>query len=169
MTRRGWRPGRAALSHAVLGSALWLGLLGTAPAGATTAPPLTLAQQVGKAEVIVRARVGAAVNVKDGEITYLAYPLTLLETIAGDAASLPQNEGQPALFFLQGVNDLPEVRAGQEVIALLYARKLDSPVVGFNQGWYVITNGQVTAGDKASPITTPDQLRQAIRAAREAK
>ncbi len=169
MRRRGGMLGRAVPGQIMRGSALWLGLLGAAPAGATTAPPLTLAQQAQKAEVIVRARIGAAVNVRDGEITYLAYPLTLLETIAGDAAKLPQNEGQPALFFLQGVSDLPEVRAGQEVIALLYARKLDSPVVGFNQGLYVIANGQVTAGDTARPITTPDQLREAIRAAREAK
>lgn len=153
----------------LLSAALWTGLLSASPAGATTAPPLTLTQQARKADVIVRATLGAAQSVKEGDVTYLAYPLTIAETIAGDAASLPQNEGKPALFFLQGLSDLPEVRAGQEVIALLYARKLDSPVVGFNQGLYIITGGALTAGDAAKPITTPDGLRDAIRAARETK
>ena len=142
-----------------------LAALLAATAGATTAPPLTLAQQVAKAEVIVRGTLGAAVSVKEGEVTYLAYPLTVAETISGDAARLPQNDGKPALFFLQGLADLPELKSGQEVFALLYTRRQDSPLVGFNQGLYPVTDGKVSAGDAKAPITDPAKLRDAIRAA----
>lgn len=115
-----------------------------AGAGATAVTPLTLAQQAQKAEVIVRATLGTPTTDKEGDVTYTVYPLTVTETIAGDAASLPQHMGQPALFFLQGVQDLPALSGGQEVFALLYARKADSPLVGFNQGLYPVTNGAVS-------------------------
>jgi hypothetical protein len=146
-----------------------LAALLVAAAGATTAPPLTLAQQVKKAEVIVRGTLGPAVTVREGEVTYLAYPLTVAETITGDAARLPQQGGKPALFFLQGLADLPELKSGQEVFALLYTRRQDSPLVGFNQGLYPVTDGKVSAGDVKAPITDPAKLRDAIRAALEAK
>lgn len=147
----------------------WLVALLISAAGATTAPPLTLAQQVKKADVIVRGTLGPAVSVREGEVTYLAYPLTVAETITGDAARLPQNDGKPALFFLQGLADLPNLKSGQEVFALLYVRKQDSPLVGFNQGLYPVTEGKVAAGDAKTPITDPAKLRDAIRAALEAK
>jgi hypothetical protein len=120
--------------------------LGTLPlsAGATTAPPLTLTQQAKKADVIVRATLGPATSVKEGEVTWTVYPLTVTETVAGDAASLPQQDGKPALYLLSGTEGLPELRAGQEAFLLLYSRKLDSPVVGFTQGFYPIENGRVT-------------------------
>ncbi|ACO45379.1 hypothetical protein DEDE109153_16545 [Deinococcus deserti] len=150
---------RFTLPYLCLASLLLTGGL----AAATTAPTLTLAQQAKKAEVIVRATLGAPVTVNDGEVTYIAYPLNITETVLGDAARLPQHEGRPALMFLQGLQDLPALKTGQEVIALLYARRLDSPLVGFNQGLYAVTDGKVNAGD----ITDPVKLRDAIRAARE--
>lgn len=139
-------------------------------ARATTAPPLTLEQQARKADVIVRATLGAATTVTEGEVSYQVYPLTITETLVGDAASIPQSGGKPALFFLQGLADLPALAAGQEVVALLYARRLDSPLVGFNQGLYPVTNGAVKAKTAAgADITDPAKLRDAIRAAREAR
>lgn len=118
--------------------------LGGNAAHATTAPVLTLEAQAKKAEVIIRAVLGTPATVQDGAVTYLAYPIAeLKETVAGNPASLPQHEGKPALFFLQGAQDLPTLQAGQEVFALLYARKLDSPLVGFNQGLYPVVNGSV--------------------------
>ena len=171
--------------------------LWSAVAGATAVTPLTLAQQAQKAEVIVRATLGTPTTAKEGDVTYTVYPLTVTETVAGDAASLPQHLGQPALFFLQGVQDLPALGGGQEVFALLYSRRADSPLVGFNQGLYPVTNGAVsvspagsaattsTSSPTTSPtststasgsaatapaagtITDPTALRDAIRAARE--
>ncbi|GGL07191.1 hypothetical protein [Deinococcus radiotolerans] len=152
---------RAALAAALLSVSLG----GLCPAGATTAPTLTLAQQAQRAEVIVRATLGTPAEVKDGEVTYLAYPLTVTETIAGDPTRLPQQEGTPALFVLKGVDGLPELRAGLEVVALLYAARLDSPVVGFNQGLYAVTGGKVSAGT----ITDPAKLREALLSARGGK
>ncbi|GGM40035.1 hypothetical protein GCM10008956_15590 [Deinococcus arenae] len=140
-------------------------LTALSPALATTAPTLTLAQQAQRAEVIVRATLGTPAEVKDGEVTYLAYPLTVTETIVGDATRLPQQGGKPALFVLKGVDGLPDLRAGLEVVALLYAARLDSPVVGFNQGLYAVTGGKVTAGD----ITDPVKLREALLSARGGK
>ena len=158
MSRRWWAPLLAA------------GALGLSwPAQATTAPPLTLTQQAQKAEVIVRATLGALKTVKDGDVTYQVYPLDVAEVIAGDPAKLPQYEGKPALFVLQGTQDLPALTPKQEVIALLYARRLDSPLVGFSQGWYPVQDGKVTAGDAESPITDPAALRDAIRKARGAQ
>ncbi|WP_278914133.1 hypothetical protein [Deinococcus wulumuqiensis] len=141
----------------------------TLPAQATTAPPLTLAQQASRAEVIVRVTLGSPKTVKDGDVTYQVYPLDVAEVIAGDPATLPQYEGKPALFVLQGTQDLPAFAAGQEGVALLYARRLDSPLVGFSQGWYPVVGGKVTAGDREKPITDPAALRDAIRAARGAQ
>lgn len=125
-----------------------LTLLGALLAGAglaTTAPDLTLQQQARKADVIVRAVLGAATTVKDGDVTYTVIPLTeIKDAVAGDVARLPVHEGKPALFFLRGVDDLPTLGSGQEVFALLYAARADSPLVGFNQGLYPVVNGQVT-------------------------
>ncbi|WP_288405653.1 hypothetical protein [uncultured Deinococcus sp.] len=181
------------MRRALLAGAAALSLWG-AGAGATAVTPLTLAQQAQKAEVIVRATLGTPTTAKEGDVTYTVYPLSVTETIAGDAASLPQHMGKPALFFLQGVQDLPALSGGQEVFALLYARKADSPLVGFNQGLYPVVNGAVsvspagsaatgagsatgievaapsgaaTAPATGTTITTPTALRDAIRAARE--
>jgi len=130
-----------------------LALSGAPFAGATTAPPLTLTQQAKKADVIVRASLGTAVSVQEGGVTWTVYPLTVTETIAGDPASLPQRDGKPALYLLTGVEGLPELRAGQEAFLLLYNRRLDSPVVGFTQGFYPIENGRVTRPGAATPAT----------------
>ncbi|PTA67496.1 hypothetical protein C8263_13005 [Deinococcus arcticus] len=131
-------------------------------AAATTAPTLTLEQQAKKAEVIVRAKLGPAAEVRVGELIYSVYPLTVTETIAGDPARLPQHEGAPALFVLKDLADLPPLSAGQEVVALLYTARLDSPFVGFNQGLYAVSGGSVKAGT----ITDPVKLREAILSAR---
>ncbi|GAA0515712.1 hypothetical protein [Deinococcus depolymerans] len=178
-----------------LQATLLAGLLGlTGAARATTAPPLTLAQQARKAEVIVRATLGTPAEVRDGDVTYVAYPLTVTETIAGDPASLPRQGGAPALLFLKGVADLPDLRSGQDVIALLYAGRFDSPLVGFNQGFYPVVNGSLVPGVSVTPavtavtpatpavppaatptppatetITDPAKLRAAILAAREVR
>ncbi|ABF45940.1 hypothetical protein Dgeo_1645 [Deinococcus geothermalis DSM 11300] len=119
--------------------------LGAAPRGAqaTTAPPLTLTQQAKKADVIIRATLGTPSTVKDGEVTWLVYPLTVTETVAGDPASLPQLDGKPALYLLSGVEGLPDLRAGQDAFLLLYSKRLDSPIVGFAQGLYPVENGKV--------------------------
>ncbi|GGS34627.1 hypothetical protein [Deinococcus knuensis] len=179
-------------ARALLGLLLVPALLLPPGAQATTAPTLTLAQQAKKAEVIVRATLGQPADVQEGGVTYAAYPLTVTETLAGDPAGLPQREGVPTLYFLKGVADLPALRAGQDVIALLYTARLDSPLVGFNQGWYPVVNGAIVNGvpvsGEAAPavtppppvtgspavtpeaaITDPAKLRAAILAAREAR
>lgn len=137
---------RAAALAGALRGALLVGLLGLGAAQATAAPTLSLEQQARKAEVIVRATLGPPAEVRDGDVTYVAYPLTVTETIAGDPASLPRQGGAPALLFLKGLADLPDLRTGQDVIALLYSARLDSPLVGFNQGLYPVVNGSLVPG-----------------------
>lgn len=142
------RPALTLLAALALGAAPF-------PAGATTAPTLTLVQQAKKADVIVRATLGTAASVQEAGVTWTVYPLTVTETIAGDPATLPQREGKPALYLLAGVEGLPELRAGQEAFWLLYSRRLDSPVVGFTQGFYPIENGRVTRPGAATAANTP--------------
>lgn len=122
-----------------------------------------LDNQAKKAEVIVRATIDSTTVTKDNDVNYLTYSLTVVESIFGDANSLPQNEGKPAIFILQGLQDAPRLSKGQEAIFLLYKAKLDSPFVGFNQGFYPINGGKVSAGK----ISKPNDLRDAIRKARE--
>ena len=139
---------------------------------ATSAPPLTLEQQARKAEVIVQATIGAPISVTENAQSYAVYPLKVSATLAGDAASLPQASGGPALYLLAGVEGQPTFSPGQEALLLLYKGRMDSPIVGFNQGVYLISNGQVSApaGSKVLEKTqTPAELKAAIVAARVAK
>ncbi|MFC4455758.1 hypothetical protein [Deinococcus sonorensis] len=129
---------------------------------ATTAPTLTLAQQAQRAQVIVRATLGTPLQVTEEGVGYTVVPLKVTETLAGDAAQLPQNQGGPALYFLSGAEGLPTFQAGQDAMLLLYTGRLDSPLVGYNQGVYVQVNGQLTSGT----LKTMDALRSAIVAAR---
>ena len=133
-------------------------------AGATSVRPLTLAQQAKQADVIVRATVGTAETVTEDGLTWVVYPLTVAETLAGNAADLPSRAGRPALYVLSGVDDAPTFKAGDEAMLLLYKARLDSPLVGFNAGAYPIENGRVTRGDTADLAAFKAALLQAREA-----
>ena len=125
------------------------GLLAGGAVRATTFTPLTLVQQARKADVIVQATIGIPTTVTEGTQVYAVYPLKVSETLAGDAATLPQTVGSqgggsPALFILSGVEGAPVFQSGQEAVLLLYKGRLDSPLVGFTQGAYLVANGQVS-------------------------
>ena len=113
---------------------------------ATTASPLTLEQQARKADVIVQATIGTPTTVTEGGQAYSVYPLKVSETLAGDAAQLPGGQGGcgPALYVLSGMELAPVFQSGQEAVLLLYRGRLDSPLVGFNQGAFLISNGLVS-------------------------
>ncbi|WP_104991144.1 hypothetical protein [Deinococcus sp. NW-56] len=130
--------------------------LGAAPlmVQATTAPTLTLTQQARKAAIIVRATLGTSTRVTEGDVTWVVYPLTVAEAVVGDPATLPQREGKPALYVLAGLEGVPELRAGQEGFFLLYGGRMDSPLVGFSQGFYPIVNGKVTRPGATASDTT---------------
>jgi len=138
------RPLRLALVSLLLGGA----------GQATIFQTLTLAQQAKKADVIVQATIGTPTTATEGGQTYAVYPLKVSETLAGDAATLPQTVGSqggngPALYVLSGVDSAPTFQAGQEAVLLLYKGRLDSPLVGYNQGAYLISGGLV------SPLVSP--------------
>jgi hypothetical protein len=111
---------------------------------ATTFSTLTLVQQAKKAEVIVQAVIGTPSTVTEGGQSYAVYPLKVSETLAGDASQLPQVGGGPALYVLSGMDQAPVFQAGQDAVLLLYKGRLDSPLVGFNQGAYLVSSGQVS-------------------------
>ena len=116
---------------------------------ATTASSLTLEQQARKADVIVQATIGTPTTVTEGGQAYSVYPLKVSATLAGDAAQLPQlpggqGGGGPALYVLSGMELAPVFESGQEAVLLLYKGRLDSPLVGFNQGAFLISNGLVS-------------------------
>lgn len=120
--------------------------LGHSVALATVAPPLSLADQARKAQIIVQARVtNVSSQERDGQ-RWTVYRLTVSETLFGNVGALPTFENTPALWVLEGVEDAPVLRANDEAVMLLYGGLQDSPVVGFNQGLYRIQNGRVEGG-----------------------
>lgn len=142
------------MKRARLALGLTAALLTLNPVQASTFTPLTLTQQAKKAQVIVRATVGAPTTTQTGSgptaVSWINYPLTITETIAGDVASLPVREGKPTLMFLAGLQDVPALNAGQDVFLLLYTGTQDSPLVGFNQGAYPVVSGRVTRWNEAA-------------------
>ena len=119
------------------------------PVQATTFAALSLTQQAKKADVIVQATIGAPTTVTEAGRTYNVYPLKVSETLAGDAAMLPQigdtqGGGSPALYVLSGMERGPSFQSGQEAVLLLYKGRFDSPLVGFNQGAYLVSGGLVS-------------------------
>ncbi len=131
-----------------VGALLLLATL-TAPVRATTFAALSLEQQAKKADVIVQATIGAPTTVTEAGRTYNVYPLKVSETLAGDAAMLPQiggtqGGGSPALYVLSGMERGPSFQSGQEAVLLLYKGRFDSPLVGFNQGAYLVSGGLVS-------------------------
>ena len=138
-----FRPGRVSVSALLLLATL------TAPVQATTFAALPLEQQAKKADVIVQATIGAPTTVTEAGRTYNVYPLKVSETLAGDAAMLPQiggtqGGGSPALYVLSGMERGPSFQSGQEAVLLLYKGRFDSPLVGFNQGAYLVSGGLVS-------------------------
>ncbi|UQN05933.1 hypothetical protein [Deinococcus sp. QL22] len=133
-------------------------LLSLNPVQASTFTALTLTQQAKKAQVIVRVTVGAPTTTQTGSgptaVSWVNYPLTVTETIAGDVASLPVREGKPTLMFLAGLQNVPTLNSGQDVFLLLYTGTQDSPLVGFNQGAYPVVNGRVTRWNEAAAFGT---------------
>ncbi|THF68584.1 hypothetical protein E7T06_15920 [Deinococcus sp. Arct2-2] len=142
------------MKRARLALGLTAALLTLTTAQASTFTPLTLTQQAKKAQVIVRATVGSPTATQTGSgptaVSWINYPLTVTEIIAGDVASLPLREGKPTLMFLAGLQDVPTLNSGQDVFLLLYTGTQDSPLVGFNQGVYPVINGRVTLWNEAA-------------------
>ncbi len=135
-----------------------LSLLGwTVPVQATTLIPLTLSQQIKKADLVLYVRVLGVVqeNRTLGKETlpWQVYTLEVLESLVGDAATLPQKDGKPTLSVLGGADltleGAPTLKAplnkdpGGEYILMLYKGSFDSPFVGFNQGVYPALSGKV--------------------------
>ncbi|MFC6617681.1 hypothetical protein [Deinococcus radiophilus] len=131
--------------------ALAVGSLGGAQA--VVAPVLTLNQQASRAEVIVRGVLGAPQTGEDGQTSWRVYPLTITETVVGDVSDLPQQGSQTVLYVWADARDLPEWRTGQDAFFLLYTGRMDSPLVGYNQGYYPVVGGRVTLPESA-PIGT---------------
>ncbi|MCY1702469.1 hypothetical protein [Deinococcus sp. SL84] len=130
----------------------WLGLalsLGTVQAA--VAPDLSLEQQARRADLIVRGSLGTPQTVTESSVTWRVYPLTLTETVAGDAGRLPRQAEQPALYVWSEAGDLPQWRTGQDAFFLLYTARLDSPLVGYNQGYYPVVDGKVELPGQSAP------------------
>ena len=153
-------------------------LLGLAPSAAAApgvvVPTLTLEQQAARADLIVRGSLGAPQGASPqaaggvpgaGEETgvpWRVYPLSITETLAGDAGRLPQVGGRPALYVWAQAPDLPDWRTGQDAFFLLYTARLDSPLVGYNQGYYPVVGERVAVpsplGAASGKASTPAQL-----------
>lgn len=142
-----------------------LGLGGARGAG-VVAPALPLETQARRAEVIVRGSLGAPQTVSENGVSWRVYPLKLTEAVAGDAARLPAAGGEPAPYVWAEATDLPNWRTGQDAFFLLYTARLDSPLVGYNQGYYAVVNGQVALNE---PVTLAPEVKDAAAPAPAAK
>ncbi|WP_420594663.1 hypothetical protein [Deinococcus sp.] len=151
---------RPLLSRTLLGApglmALGLGLLTLA--SATSAPTLTLAQQAVKAQVIVRATLGTPASVQENGQNWTVYPITVAETVVGDAQGLPKYKNQPSVWVLSGIQDGPQLPSG-EAMLLLYTSRFDSPLVGFTQGVYGVSAGAGGKVVNGLPEGTPGVIK----------
>lgn len=119
---------------------------------------LSVAELSRKAQVIVRANVGAPLTIKQGEENWRVYPLDILETLAGDAQALPkikyQDKGQalerPALWIYADPQEAPKAPSGESVL-FLYSGLLDSPLVGYSQGAFTVNNSRVQGLPDGTP------------------
>ena len=151
---------RPSLSRTLLGApglmALGLGLLTLA--SATSAPTLTLAQQAVKAQVVVRATLGTPASVQENGQNWTVYPITVAETVVGDAQGLPKYKNQPSVWVLSGIQDGPQLPSG-EAMLLLYTSRFDSPLVGFTQGVYSVSAGAGGKVVNGLPEGTPGVIK----------
>ncbi len=134
-----------------------------APADPYALKVLSVAELSRKAQIIVRATVGAPLSVKQGEHNWRVYPLDILETLVGDAQALPkikyQDKGaaleKPAVWIDADVQEAPNVPSGETVL-FLYAGQLDSPLVGYNQGAFSVNNSRVQGLPSGTPGSDPN-------------
>lgn len=150
---------------AVMLTPVMLASLLVSAAGATVVRPLALGEQVKKAEVIVQARVADVKDAQQGGFAWKVYPLTVTETVVGDASALPRYENAPALWVLAGVDGAPTFAKGDEAVLLLYKSLYDSPLVGFNQGVYRIKNGKIE-GQSVSDVAAFKKSLVSLRGAK---
>jgi hypothetical protein len=142
-------------------------------AWATTITPLDLAQQVKKADLILHIKVKSVDTTQDSisELYWKVYSIEVLETLIGDSKILPPNtddneklKGLPTFAILGGgdlvLEGAPILKAfneekGQEwsgeYVVMLYkplssdlGKSYDDPIVGFNQGIYMVQNNTVS-------------------------
>lgn len=132
-------------------------------ASASVAPTLTLGEQAQKADVVLRGSLGAPQSVTKGSVTWRAYPLTVTEVVSGSTNGMPQLDGGAALYIWPDADDLPNWRTGQDAFFLLYKKRLDSPLVGFNQGYYAVRDNAVTVAETELSV---DDFRSQVLTAR---
>lgn len=122
-------------------------LFGTA--FATTYTKLTLAQQVEKADLIVRASIKQKnLETRAGKI-WTVYTLEIAKTYKGTNDVL--KDSSFAVFDSEKVKleFAPQFNLKDDLFLMLYAKNYDSPVVGFNQAAYKIgSNGVTQLGGK---------------------
>jgi hypothetical protein len=140
---------------------------------ATTINPLELTQQVKKADLILHIKVKFIDSTQEntGELFWRVYTFEVLETLSGDPKILPANtddnekaKGLPTFAILGGgdlvLEGAPILKAfneekGQEwsgeYVVMLYkplsselGKSYDNPIVGFNQGIYLVQNNTVS-------------------------
>lgn len=114
---------------------------------ATTFQKLSLEQQVDRAEVIVRATIGAVTQETRAGRAWTVYALSVKSALRGEASALPQRNNAASIAVLGGGNlkleGAPAFKTGEDWLLLLYTKPFESPVVGFRQGAYRFDNARV--------------------------
>jgi hypothetical protein len=136
-------------------------LLGTG--FATTYAKLTLAQQVEKADVIVRASIKQkTLETRAGKI-WTVYSLEIAKFYKGDKETFKDSSFAVLDSDKAKLEGAPRFTEKDDLFLLLYTKTYDSPIVGFRQGAYKVLEGDniSTLDNKAVLI---DQDGKAVQA-----
>jgi hypothetical protein len=108
---------------------------------ATTYAKLSLEQQVEKADLIVRATIKQKTQETRAGKIWTVYSLTIAKFYKGDKDTI--KDSSIAVFDSEKVKleGAPKFAENDDLFLLLYAKTYDSPIVGFRQGAYKVTEG----------------------------
>ena len=121
---------------------------------ATTYAKLTLAQQVEKADVIVRASIKQKTQETRAGKIWTVYSLEVSKFYKGDKDTFKDSSFAVFDSDKAKLEGAPRFNEKDDVFLLLYSKAYDSPIVGFRQGAYKVLEGNKisTLDDKSVMI-----------------
>jgi hypothetical protein len=119
---------------------------------ATTYAKLTLEQQVEKADVIVRASIKQKTQETRAGKIWTVYSLNIAKFYKGSAETFKNSSF--AVFDSEKVKleGAPRFAENDDLFLLLYTKTYDSPIVGFRQGAYKVTEGDMIVNLDNKPV-----------------
>ena len=125
---------------------LWIAVLGSLPASATTLEKLSLPEMALKSTAVIRAKVVGAVGVLRGSDVYTVYKLEPTDIWKSPAAGVPTEVAIPggvAGGVRQPVEGAPVLVQGHEYVFFLWTSKTGlTQLIGLSQGLFDVRTGE---------------------------